>query len=140
MSASADSEDDTLITMFVDMLDLIRNPAELIVNLISTFDGEYIAAIIDKFLVDNPEYMITDIHLAGNEYGQLRRDTLYARLERIETGETVVQATLEYILGAIRNRGYNTLGVTVSYEEGKKRFKGIKFSRVSFDIAEKNIV
>ena len=62
------------------------------------------------------KYRITDIQLCGNEHGQLRAETIYAKLIETKTGELVISATLEYILMAIRDRGLNTENVTVSWE------------------------
>jgi hypothetical protein len=57
-------------------------------------------------------YRIVDIELASNEHGQLRKDVLYAQLID-EQGNTVVSATLDYILAAIRDRNLQVDGVTV---------------------------
>ncbi|MHA2251171.1 MAG: hypothetical protein ACXAD7_12480, partial [Candidatus Kariarchaeaceae archaeon] len=48
-----------LISMFVDVVDLMRNPAAAAVNLLSSITGEYILSHLDKFLVDNPQYIVS---------------------------------------------------------------------------------
>lgn len=55
---------------------------------------------------------ITNIHLAGNEDGHLKPDVIYAELVR-DDGSIAISATLEWILTAIRDRGYEVEGVAV---------------------------
>lgn len=59
-------------------------------------------------------YKITNIAMSGNEHGQLRADTIYAKLVDYQ-GEMVISATLEYILSEIRNREYEVDGVNVEW-------------------------
>lgn len=71
---------------------------------------------------------LADIQLAGNEHGELRRNTMYACLYD-DDGHLVISATLDYILVAIRERGYNVEGVTVGWED----CRGTKCSTVTLD-------
>ena len=74
-------------------------------------------------------YYICNIHLEGNEHGQLRRDTIYAEL-REEDGGLAISATLEHILAAIRDRGLDTEGVAVEfYDKRGARCSTVKIIR-----------
>ena len=66
-------------------------------------------------------YYLCNIHLKGNEHGQLKRDTIYAEL-RHKDGSLAISATLEHILASIRDRGLLVEGVSVEYfgERGVK--------------------
>lgn len=67
------------------------------------------------------KYRLTNIHLWGNEHGQLRRDTAYAELRLCADGGLEMSATLEEVLAAIRDRKLDVEGVTV---EEKPTFRG----------------
>lgn len=56
---------------------------------------------------------LINIKLSGNEKTGLRKDTIYATLVD-DGGSIVISATLEYVLTAIRERGYEVEGVTVN--------------------------
>lgn len=72
---------------------------------------------------------LRNIHMAGNEHGQLAKDTIYAALVDDE-GNVVISATLQYILVAIRERGYQVQGVTIEY----KQERGAMCSNVKLDL------
>ena len=57
-------------------------------------------------------YKLQKIRMSGNEHGQLRADTIYAELVDCD-GKLKISATLEYILGVIRDRNFPVEGVTV---------------------------
>jgi len=59
LAPMSSTEDEDLIDMFLNMVDLLSNPASLIVNLIDTFDADFILGILDNFLIDNPQYMVS---------------------------------------------------------------------------------
>lgn len=71
---------------------------------------------------------LTKIQLAGNEHGRLKANVIYAELQD-DNGHTLISATLEYILVAIRERGFNVEGVTVDWEDAQ----GTKCSTVTLD-------
>ena len=71
-------------------------------------------------------YKLENIHMKGNEHGQLRANTVYAEL-RDENGGLVISATLEYILCSIRDKKLNTEGVSVEWSEKR----GTRCSTVS---------
>jgi len=71
---------------------------------------------------------LTKIQLAGNEHRELKADVIYAELQD-DNGHTLISATLEYILVAIRERRYNVEGVTVDWKEAR----GAKCSTVTLN-------
>jgi hypothetical protein len=57
---SLDAEDDsTLIDLFVDSLVFLRNPASAIVDLISAYDADFVMEVIDEFMLDNEDYLMS---------------------------------------------------------------------------------
>lgn len=65
---------------------------------------------------DKPKYKITRLQLNGNEGTGLKPDVVYCALVEIATGREVISATLDYVLAAVRDRGYVVEGVTVGTE------------------------
>lgn len=61
---------------------------------------------------------IANIHMSGNEHGQLVADTIYAELVD-DAGEVVIKATLQYILSTIRIHEYKVDGVSVEWKESR---------------------
>lgn len=70
-------------------------------------------------------YRLANIHMEGNEHGQLRKDTIYAEL-RHSDGSLVVSATLKYILAKIRDRKLTVHGISVGWKEDR----GVRCSTV----------
>lgn len=76
---------------------------------------------------------LKNIHLSGNEHGQLRANTIYAELWDEEG--MCISATLEYILVAIRDRKFQVDGVNVVWEETKRLgCEGIECSTVELGL------
>jgi len=73
-------------------------------------------------------YKLTNIHMEGNEHGQLRKDIIYAEL-RSPDGSLAISATLEYILAKIRDRNLTVAGVSVDWKDAR----GAKCSKVSLN-------
>jgi hypothetical protein len=48
-----------LVNTIVSTLDLLRNPADALKDMLAGLDGDYLMSFIDKFLVDNPEYLVS---------------------------------------------------------------------------------
>ena len=67
-------------------------------------------------VVKQAEYRIARLRMCGNEGNGLRPDCIYCALVEIESGHEVISATLDYVLAAIRDRGYVVEGVTVGLE------------------------
>ncbi len=74
------------------------------------------------------KYRIQNIVLKGNEHGQLTANVLCAQLVN-ENEEIEINAELDYILAAIRDRNLEVEGVTVNWRE----YRGAKNSEVSLD-------
>jgi|GEM_PF-3535534 len=66
-------------------------------------------------------YRLEKIEMSGNEHGQLRANTIYAKLVH-EDGTLAISATLEHILCSIRDMNFTVEGVTVqtNMERGVK--------------------
>ncbi len=58
-------------------------------------------------------YKLTNIRMAGNEHGKLKRDVIYAEL-RFMDGTLAISATLDHILKNIRNENLAVKGVSVT--------------------------
>lgn len=59
ISLGADSEDTTPVDMFLSLIEMVRNPAAAIVDLIQTYDTEFILNMVDNFMIDNPDYLVS---------------------------------------------------------------------------------
>lgn len=76
---------------------------------------------------------LKNIHMAGNEHGDLKADCIYAELH--DDSGCLISSTLDYILAAIRERNYQVEGVTVDWYVSKRPgSKGVKCSEVSLDL------
>ena len=75
------------------------------------------------------KYYLRNIHLSGNEHGQLKRDVIYASLYDDE-GNIIISATLKYILCQIRDLDLNVYGVTAE----RRLIRGKECSFVSLDL------
>ncbi len=75
-------------------------------------------------------FRLKNVHMLGNEHGQLAENTIYAELYD-EEDKIVISATLSFILGAIKDRGYKVEGITV--KKGVSFFDG-KSSMVIMDM------
>lgn len=64
--------------------------------------------------MQKPIYKLSNVHMSGNEHGQLKADVIYANLVRIEDEGIEISATLEHILQAIRDRDLAVYGVSVT--------------------------
>lgn len=71
-------------------------------------------------------FKIVDIVMKGNEHGELRPNTIYAKLVDSK-GNLHISATLEYILTVIRDRNLKVKNVVVEYKE----ILGVKCSKVN---------
>ncbi|MHA2249020.1 MAG: PKD domain-containing protein [Candidatus Kariarchaeaceae archaeon] len=50
---------DGIIETFVNLINLMRNPATALVNLLNSVNGDNLMSWIDKFLLDDPKYLIS---------------------------------------------------------------------------------
>lgn len=71
-------------------------------------------------------FKIVDIVMKGNEHGELRPNTIYAKLVNSK-GELYISATLEYILTTIRDKNLKVENAEVVYKE----ILGVKCSKVN---------
>ncbi|MHA2091158.1 MAG: PKD domain-containing protein, partial [Candidatus Kariarchaeaceae archaeon] len=59
INPSPDEGTGGIVEMFVDALDMMRNPAAALGKMLSSITGEYIMSQVDKFLLDNPKYLVS---------------------------------------------------------------------------------
>lgn len=71
-------------------------------------------------------FKIVDIVMKGNEHGELRPNTIYAKLVDSK-GVLYISGTLEHILAAIRDKNLKVKNVVVEYKE----VLGVKCSKVN---------
>ena len=67
-------------------------------------------------IAKSAKFRIARLRMSGNEGTGLKPDCIYCSLVEIKSGREVISATLDYVLAAIRDRGYVVEGVTVGTE------------------------
>lgn len=61
------------------------------------------------------KYRLTNVRFCGNENAGLRRDVIYAELREARSGLLEISATLEHILGTVRDRGLDVEGLKLTW-------------------------